>query len=147
MNEKIGILIVLIIGILGFGYFLFNNQNKVKNAPLLGGLPNETQVSVPLNPNHKGITNFALHYEFTGIVYDIQKVGDNTRFLLNIADNQNPDFVTNHSTGAIRDIAQGVEPIKISDITKNSKVTMFMEYNPKQKVWSLTTILVNTLSP
>ena len=147
MKAKIGIVVVLIIALLGLGYFLLNNQNKVKNAPLLGGQPNETQISVPLAPNHKGITNFTLHYEFTGIVYDIQKVGDNTRFLLNIADSQNPDFVTNNSTVAIRNMPKGVEPIKISDITKNSKVTMFMEYNPKQKVWNLTTVLVDTLSP
>lgn len=144
MNIKgLLIIIVVLVALNISALYLFKGQNSSLN-PFPSG---QITVPVPLNPDHKGVTNFALHYEFTGQIYDIQKVGDNTRFILNIADSQNPDFVATNQTGVIRDMPQGVEPLKLSDVTKRSTVTMFMEYNVKQKVWSLTTILVKILAP
>src|SRR3989344_947721 len=102
MNSKIAITAFLIIAASLTGYYFYSNQNRVKNAPLSQSQVTNNNSSValtyPVSLDKIGVRSITVVYDFFGKVVRLEKLGENTKIILDTSDEQTPEFITGSYT-------------------------------------------------
>lgn len=148
MNLKFLILFLSILGVLSVGYYLYNNQNKVKNAPVQTNTSYD--LKYPVRPDKVGVRSVSIVYNFFGRVAKIEKEEENTKFILDNADYQTPDFITGPTTGFFKisgNISEAPTPAKLGDVKQGDYVELLMVYYPKTISWELRGVSILPGSP
>lgn len=144
MNSKIIISAILVIIVLGFGYYLYGNQNKTKNAPFYNTQNSNSKntINAPVDPNGKGITSVLLVYGFYGRVSSIEVLGENHRITLDNPDKNLPEFIVTKDTVILKATNDSRTQASFSDVKNGSGVELNASHDLQSKTWKLNLITI-----
>ena len=145
MNYKNLLIIVAVLVILNIGFLYFQNTNNTKTF-YSQPVNNTKTFSLPLDPNHKG-TSLFLIYTFTGKVTKVQPVGENVQLTLDISDSKLPIFLVKKDRYIFIAEGKNVRQVPINSINVGQKVTISMSYDLQKKIWNVSAISVNPITP
>lgn len=152
MNTRLLIILLAVVAILLVGYYFWSQSNQSKKSLSLNPYTstNPIPLTYPVSPDKIGVRSITIVYDFFGKVSRLEKVGENTKIILDNSDAQTPEFITGGYTVYFRTSGkQNVAPetATINDIKLDTYVDLSMIYYPKTNNWELRGVSIQSNPP
>ncbi|MSU26222.1 MAG: hypothetical protein EXS44_03090 [Candidatus Levybacteria bacterium] len=139
MNKNKIILLSFIVINFSFFIFIFYLIKKSDYPISIGPVKEESDI-FPISLDDKSVQSLTFSYTLRGKIREVKKVSDN--YIIKLEDNVSEIPISNQ-TNILKDNSLGsIEKTSIKDISVNNTVTIGTFYNPIQKTWTTSTVIV-----
>ncbi len=144
MLSKLILILLLILTVGLIGYYLYNNQGKVKSVPIYSQPPvNQKTVTLPISPNDPGVETARIVYAFMGKITEIKNSDKNLIIKLDSKTSGLPTLTTNPQTLVLNQSKdQKVVQGTIDDVKVGLNVLVSTSYLLRDKSWTVEAIVI-----